>query len=99
MLQRPLDVVLEGDRRPRAIVGSMSARAKSLEEELAQLTCEERAWVEADLALRARAEALSARLGLDQGDVYHQLKQLMRSPSERLRLGLSHGRLRRRIPE
>src|SRR5690606_16278202 len=70
-----------------------------LAEELAQLPPEQRAWVEADLALRTRARDLAARLGLDEGDVYHQLKQLRRSPSERLRMGLGHGRLRRRIPE
>jgi hypothetical protein len=77
----------------------MPARPEALEQELSQLTPEQRAWVENDFALRARAGALAARLGLDPGDVYHQLKQLKRSPSERLRLGLQHGRLRRRIPE
>jgi hypothetical protein len=78
---------------------AVSRAPTSLEEELAQLTPEQRAWVEADLALRAKAHDLAARLGLDEGDVYHQLKQLRRSPSERLRMGLGHGRLRRRIPE
>ena len=72
----------------------MDADAPPLEEELALLAPEERAWVEADLSLRRRAAQLAERLGLDASDVYHQLKHLARSPSERLRLGLAHGRLR-----
>ncbi len=77
----------------------MPARTITLEEELAQLTPEQRAWVQADLALRAQAREIAGRLQLDEGDVYHQLKQLRRTPSERLRQGLAHGRLRRRIAE
>lgn len=73
--------------------------AITLEEELAALSAEQRAWVLADLALRSDANVLAAKLNLDAGDVYHQLKQLRRTPSERLRLGLAHGRLRRRIPD
>lgn len=73
--------------------------ALTLEAELEQLSPEQRAWALADLALRAEARKLAVTLGLDEGDVYHQLKHLRRTPSERLRLGLAHGRLRRRIAE
>ena len=71
----------------------------TLEQELARLSPDHRAQAEALLALRARAEVLAAELGVDAGDVFHQLQQLARSPSERLRMGLAHGRLRLRIPE
>jgi aconitase B len=77
----------------------MPPREPTLDEELEQLSPEQQAWARADLALRERASAMAARLGLDPGDVYHQLKQLKRSPSERLRVGLAQGRLRRRITE
>lgn len=77
----------------------MESEAGTLEEELAQLSPAQQAWARADLAMRAQARELAARLQLDEGDVYHQLKQLRRGPSERLRLGLAHGRLRRRIAE
>lgn len=70
-----------------------------LNDELERLTPEQRAWVEGDLALRARANALAAQLDLDPSDVYHQLKQLARSPSERLRAGLAHSQLRQRSPK
>ena len=69
----------------------------SLEEELAELTASERASFAEDQALRGRARLLAARLGLDEGDVLHTLKQLARTPTERLRRGLSHGRRRPRI--
>jgi hypothetical protein len=72
---------------------------RELAEELARLRDEARAWVERDIALRARAAELASRLDLDPSDVYHQLKQFARTPSERLRIGLAHGRLRRRIVE
>ena len=54
---------------------------------------EERAWVERDNSLRARARALAARWGRDEEDVYRAMRQLARTPEERLRLGLRHGRL------
>lgn len=73
------------------------ARASSLEEELAALSDEHRALAEVSLTMRARAQVLALELGLDESDVYHQLQQLNRSPSERLRLGLAHGRLRPRF--
>jgi hypothetical protein len=70
-------------------VSTESSAEQSFAEELAQLTGEQRAWVAADLQLRARANQLAAKLGLDGSDVYHQLKQLARSPSERLARGLN----------
>jgi hypothetical protein len=68
-----------------------------LADEQAELTPGERAWLAADERLRERARQLAARLGLDEGDVYHQLKQLARTPTERLRRGLAHGRRRPRL--
>jgi len=51
------------------------------------------AWVQRDDALRARARVLAARLGRDEEGIYRTLKNFQRSASERLRLGLRHGRL------
>jgi hypothetical protein len=65
----------------------------SLEEELSRLDDGQRAWVEEQLALRARAACLAARLGLDADDVFHTLRHLKRSPRERLLVGLRQGRL------
>ena len=52
-----------------------------------------RAWVQRDDALRARARVLAVRLGRDEEGIYRTLKNLRRSPSARLRLGLRHARL------
>ena len=52
-----------------------------------------RAWVQRDDALRARARVLAVRLGRDEEGIYRTLKNLLRSPSARLRLGLRHARL------
>jgi len=68
---------------------------RALEEELAALAPEHRALALQQIALRARAARLAARLGLDAGDVFHMLRHLARSPAERLSLGLLHGRLAR----
>jgi len=67
------------------------------EDELALLTPDDRAWFLADEAQRRRARALATELGLDESDVYHTLKQLARSATERLRRGLAHGRRRPRL--
>jgi len=72
----------------------VSETMDSLDEELARLSPEHRAQAEGLLALRAQAAALAVELGLDAGDVFHQLQQLARTPAERLRIGLAHGRLR-----
>lgn len=66
----------------------------SLADELLALEPTERAWAEDQLALRERSKVLALELGLDAGDVCHILRQLRRSPAERLTLGLRHGRLR-----
>ncbi len=61
---------------------------------LASLSDEQRAWVEQDMALRRRAAELARRLGRDEEALYKTLLHFRRSASERLRLGLRHGRLR-----
>ena len=51
-------------------------------------------WIEKDDALRARARSLADLTGRDAEDLYKTLKQLARTPSARLELGLRHARLR-----
>jgi hypothetical protein len=75
----------------------VGASPKTLDEELAALSPAHRASAKQALALRAQSREIARALRLDEGDVYHQLKQLSRSPAARLRLGLAHGRLRRLI--
>jgi hypothetical protein len=59
------------------------------------LTDEQRAWALHSEALWARAHAIAnAHPGIDAGDVYHALRCLELPLAERLRLGLSRGRLR-----
>jgi hypothetical protein len=70
-----------------------------LRDEVKGLDAEQRRWLAEDLDRRALAQRLAAKLGLDEGEVYHQLKQLQRSPAERLRTGLAHGRRRRRAAQ
>lgn len=67
--------------------------ALELADELAALEAHERAWAEDQLALRARAQRLAEKLGLDPDEVFVILRQLRRSPAERLKIGLRHGRL------
>ena len=50
-------------------------------------------WVVRDDALRARAHRLAVELGRDEEGIYRTLKNIQRSPSARLRLGLRHARL------
>ncbi len=66
-------------------------------EEPSGLSEPERRWAEHDLALRERAALIAADLALDARDVYHVLRSLERTPSERLRRGLSHGRIGLRL--
>jgi hypothetical protein len=80
------------------MVGGVPSRDPALEAELSALSPEHRRWAEHDLAMREQADAIAARIGADGRDVYHLLRNLERSPSERLRLGLTHGRRRRRLP-
>lgn len=81
-----------------SLIDDMASADPMFAHEIESLDAEQRRWLEADLLLRRRAAALADELGYDASDVYHQLKQLRRSPAERLRLGLAHGRLRARSP-
>jgi hypothetical protein len=63
--------------------------------EPAQLTPEQRAWLEHDNELWARARAIAAsHPGMDVGDVHHTLRHLEKTPEERLGGSLSHAALR-----
>jgi predicted transcriptional regulator len=55
---------------------------------------DEKQWIEHDDALRSRARELAHVTGRDADDLYRTLKQLERTPSARLELGLRHARLR-----
>jgi hypothetical protein len=64
------------------------------DQNLADLTETERAWVLHSEQLWAQAHRIAeAQPGIDAGDVYHTLRCLELSPSERLARGLSRGRL------
>jgi hypothetical protein len=78
-------------------IGEMAARDPLFAKEVEGLTPDQQRWLEDDLLLRRRAAQLAKELSLDESDVYHQLKQLRRSPIERLRIGLTHGRRRPRL--
>lgn len=59
-----------------------------------RLTAEQRAWLIADERRWARAHAIAARHpGVDAGGVYRVLRNLEKTPTERLRAALHHGRL------
>lgn len=66
-----------------------------LEEELAKLSPAHREEARRLLALREKSECIARDLGVDPSDVFHQLQQFARSPEQRLKMGLAHGRLRR----
>ncbi|MDQ3033118.1 MAG: hypothetical protein M3Y87_11920 [Myxococcota bacterium] len=72
-------------------------RDPELVAELDRLSPSERQMAEEELALRARAAGIAADLALDPRDVYHVLRCIQRTPSERLRRGLAHGRIGRRM--
>jgi hypothetical protein len=62
--------------------------------ELDQLSPAERAWLIADELRWQRARRIAERHpGMDAGGVYRVLRNLERTPSERLRAALRHGRL------
>ena len=64
-------------------------------DDVSGLSNQQRAWVEHDERLWERAnEIVASRPELDVQGVYHVLRNLERSPSERLRRALSFGRLR-----
>jgi DNA-directed RNA polymerase specialized sigma subunit len=81
------------------VLDDMAERDPLLDQELERLTSTERRWLEEEVGMRRRATELAAELGLDEREVYHQLKQLRRPPLERLRIGLTHGRRRPRISD
>jgi hypothetical protein len=59
------------------------------------LTENQRAWVVRSEALWRRASVIATENpGLDAGDVYHALRALELTPSERLRRGLTRVRVR-----
>lgn len=61
------------------------------------LSAVERDWLEQDEALWREAHRLAERHPhLDVSGLYHTLVNLRRTPSERLRRGLAHARLRPR---
>jgi len=62
---------------------------------LESLTPDQQEWARHSEALWQRAyEVAAAHPGVDPGDVYHALRCLELTPAERLRRGLSRGRLR-----
>lgn len=63
-----------------------------MREEFDALTPDQRAWLIQDELLWQRAHAIAARATVDVSGVYHVLRNLQKSPSERLRAGLHHGR-------
>lgn len=71
--------------------------ADSLTDELAALSEEQRHEVEREIGRREQAARIAAELGLDPHDVRLILKQLTLSPSERLRRGLTLGRVVRHV--
>ncbi|HVU05518.1 MAG TPA: hypothetical protein VHE30_27410 [Polyangiaceae bacterium] len=75
----------------------MTSGPKTVPPEVARLSAGEREWLEADEALWQRAHRIVAENDtLDVTDVYHTLKNFLRSPTERLRRGLRNGRARTR---
>ena len=77
--------------QPAASRGSGSIPLMSISD----LSKSERAWLEADEARWRRAHEIAAQHpGLDVSGVYHVINNLLRTPEQRLRRGLAHGRLR-----
>jgi len=63
-------------------------------DEVSKLSEANRQWLVADEAVWARSHEIVGRHPhLDVSGVYHTLKNLQRSPAERLRRGLAHARL------
>lgn len=71
----------------------------NVDAELAALTATERAWLERDERRWAKAAHIAARYpGMDVGGVYRVLRNLEKTPAQRLRAALAHGRLFRVHP-
>jgi hypothetical protein len=59
-----------------------------------ELSNDERAWLTKDEERWRRARLIASRHpGMDASGVYHVLRNLEKTPSERLRAALAHGRL------
>jgi hypothetical protein len=58
-----------------------------------ELTADEHSWIARDNLRWERAHAIATRFNVDVGGVYHVLRNLEKTPSQRLREGLRHGRL------
>ena len=84
---------------PRGIPPCYNRPVDELEAELAAIAPEHREEIERRLALRQKARQIAVRIGADEGDVFHVLRNMQLSPTERLRRGLIHGRRRPRISE
>lgn len=72
-------------------------RTRGVEESGARqiLTPEQNAWLQDSEQLWQEAHAIAAQHpGDDASDIYHALRSLRLSPTERLRRGLTRGRLR-----
>lgn len=57
------------------------------------LSAEDQAWIAHDDELRARAAKLAEATGRNADDLYRTMKNMERTPGERLALGLKHARL------
>ena len=68
------------------------ALADELATELSLLSPEHRALALEEIEFRRRAQVIAVRTGIDLSDVVHTLRQFARTPDQRLKLGLSHGR-------
>ena len=75
--------------------GAPMTAGAGIPSELLKLTPEQQAWALHSERLWAHAHALAgAYPGLDAGDIYHALRCLELTPSERLARGLGRGNLR-----
>jgi len=59
----------------------------------AELSPEDRAWLIADEKRWREAYAIAERSGVDASGVYRVLRNLEKTPTQRLRAALQHGRL------
>lgn len=72
----------------------LSCYASGMIGDAAELTEAERAWLVKDEETWRRARDIASQHpGMDSSGVYHVLRNLEKTPSDRLRAALSHGRL------
>lgn len=77
------------DEVPTEILATLSPQVRA---EVEALTEDQRAWLVADERLWRKAKAIAEREKVDASGVYHVLRNLQKTPTERLRAGLQHGR-------